>query len=303
MRRLVPAALLVAGLALASGQAAAQDMEPRAYSAAPIDTNFLVAGYVHLWGHASLDPALPITNVRADVDHYDIGYSRTLDLFGRQASAAVLLPFAKGTVTGDLQDNSRQATRDGLDDLRFRFATNLIGGPALTPGEFATRTPSPTLGTSLVVIAPTGQYNPERLVNISAHRWAFKPDLGLSVPYGKWFAEASTGVWLYTENHDFFGGHDRGQNPILSLQLHGGYNFRPGLWLAGDATYYRGGSTSIDGTAKNDLKESWRYGLTLSVPLGGGFSLKLAGSAWLTHENTGTFDIVSAALQYRWFDD
>jgi hypothetical protein len=295
--------VLAGGLIALPRRASAQDMEPRAYSAAPVGTNFLLGGYAHVWGHVSLDPALPISNVRADVDHYDLGYSRTLDLFGQQASAAVLLPFVKGTITGDLQDNTRQATRDGLDDLRVRFATNLIGGPALTPDEFARRVPTTTLGTSLVIVAPTGQYNPERLINISPHRWAFKPDIGLSQPIGNWFAEASTGAWFFTDNHDFFGGHVRSQDPIFSLQLHGGYNFRPGLWLAADATYYRGGSTSIDGIAKNDLKESWRYGLTLSAPLGGGFSFKFSGSAWLTHDNTGTFDIVTAALQYRWFDE
>jgi hypothetical protein len=303
LRQRVAIVVLIGGLVAEAHPAWAQDMEPRAYSAAPTGTNFLVAGYGRVNGHVSFDPALPITSVNAEINHYDFGYQRTFDLLGRSASAALLVPFVQGELTGQLQDQSREASRSGLGDLKFRFATNLLGGPALSPGEFARREPTTTLGTSLTVVAPTGQYVPQRLINISDHRWAFKPDIGLSQPFGDWFAEASAGVWLFTDNHDFFGGHVRGQAPIATLQLHGGYNFLSGTWLAADATYYRGGETSIDGVAKHDIKESWRYGVTLSVPLGAGFSVKVAGSNWLTHSNSGTFQVVGIAFQYRWFDD
>jgi hypothetical protein len=299
----VIAAFLTVGCVSGLDPAHAQDMEPRAYSAVPTGTNFLIAGYARSTGDVSLDPALPITNVRATIDFYNFGYQRSFALLGQSASAAVLLPFVDGTLTGKLQDQSRSVSRSGPGDLRLRLATNLLGGPALTPAEFARREPATTLGTSLVVVAPTGQYDPQRLINISSHRWAFKPEVGLSQPLGDWFADGSAGVWLFTDNHDFFRGHVRGQDPILSLQVHGGYNFRPGLWLAADATYYTGGQTSIDGVANHDSQAGTRLGLTLSLPLVAGFSLKLAGSTWLTAQNTGTFNAVGLTLQYRWFDD
>jgi hypothetical protein len=59
----------------------------------------------------------------------------------------------------------------------------------------------------------------------------------------------------------------------------------------------------VDGIDKNDFKESVRAGGTVSVPIIAGLSLKIAGSTWVTHSNTGTFDVVSVALQFRWFDD
>ena len=94
------------------------------------------------------------------------------------------------------------------------------------------------------MLAPTGQYDPQRLVNISSNRWAFRPEIGPSQPFGSWFAETSAGVWLFTDNNNFFGGHVRSQAPIEEIQIHGGYTFRPGLWLAADATYYTSGETS-----------------------------------------------------------
>ena len=50
-------------LALLSAAAIAQELEPRAYSNAPIGTNFALAGYGHFSGQVLLDPSLPVENV------------------------------------------------------------------------------------------------------------------------------------------------------------------------------------------------------------------------------------------------
>ena len=184
----------------------------------------------------------------------------------------------------------------------MRFAVNLLGGPALTPAEFLQRQPTTTVGTSLTIVAPTGQYDPQHLINISSNRLAFKPEIGVSQPLGNWFAEAYTGVWVFADNDDFFRGHVRSQAPLWAFQSHAGYNVRPDLWLAADATYYTGGETSIDGAAKHNTLATSRYGLTLSVPIGAGFSAKLAWSTWLSARNGGKFQTIGVAVQFRWFD-
>ena len=46
------------------------------------------------------------------------------------------------------------------------------------------------LGVSLKIIAPTGQYDPAKLVNWGINRWAFKPELGYSQRWGNWLAGA-----------------------------------------------------------------------------------------------------------------
>ncbi len=52
-------------LVTSTSSAAAQDLEPRAYSNTPIGLNFLIAGYAYTSGGVAIDPALPLKN--ADV--------------------------------------------------------------------------------------------------------------------------------------------------------------------------------------------------------------------------------------------
>jgi hypothetical protein len=294
--------VVVLGLVSAARLAHAQDMEPRAYSASPINTNFLVATYANAAGAASLDPALPISNVRGIVNSGFIGYDRTFDLFGNQASAAILIPAVKAHLRGDVFDASREITRLGMGDMLMRVTENLIGGPALTPAEFMQRQPSTTAGVSLTAVAPTGDYNPQHLINISSHRWSFKPEVGFSQPIDNWFVDGSAGVWLHTDNSDFFGGRARGQEPLWTTQAHAGYNFRPGLWLAADFTHYFGGDTVLNGVNNQDFQSVTRYGATLSVPIIDGLQTKLAWASWLTAHNGGRFSTWIFTLQYRWFD-
>jgi hypothetical protein len=284
------------------GAARGQDMEPHAYSATPINTNFLIANYTRTTGGVSLDASLPITDVKASINIGALAYDRTFDLFGDTASAAIIVPYLQGQVTGKVFTEGREVTRFGVGDIRLRFTDNFIGNPAQSPKEFAERTPTTTVGASLTILAPTGDYNPAHLVNIGSNRWAFRPGIGLSQPVGDWFVDAAAAAWLFADNHDFFQGHRRGQSPLILGEVHAGYNFRPGLWLAGDALYYSGGETSINGIASHDSESAWRYGLTLSVPVADGFSAKLAWASWLTAHNGGAFNTIGVSLQFRWFD-
>ncbi|HKT17199.1 MAG TPA: transporter [Stellaceae bacterium] len=285
-----------------AGGALAQDMEPRAYSAVPIDTNFLILGYRRITGAVSLNTALPVSNVRASINAGIVGYDRTFDLFGQAASAAIVIPYLRGTISGDVGGEGNKVARKGLGDIALRITQNLIGNPAQTPVEFLRRAPTTTLGVGLTALLPTGDYNSQHLINISTHRWTFYPEIGLSQPIGNWFVDGIAGVFVFTNNTDFFGGHVRGEDPLWVFQAHAGYNFGSDFWLAVDAMHYFGGTASLDGVSANNFQSVTRYGLTLSVPLGGGFSEKVSGGSWLTSRNGGAFDQISLTLQYRWFD-
>jgi len=294
---------LALALALSTAVAGhAQELEPRAYSASPAGTNFAIVSYAHASGDVLFDPSLEVTDAQARIDTLMAGYVRTFGLLGRSASLGALLPYVQGSLSGALSGAPTRVYRSGFGDARLRLALNMLGGPALTPEEFATREATTTLGASLSVVAPTGQYGSSRLINIGSNRWAFKPELGLSHPIGNWFVEATAGVWLFTDNTDFFGGNTRSQDPLAAYQLHAGYTFRPGLWIAADATYYTGGETSVNGTGRQDLQENSRYGLTLSIPFNARWSAKLAWATGLTTRIGGNFQTAFLALQYRWFD-
>jgi hypothetical protein len=204
-------------------------------------------------------------------------------------------------MSGNVAEEFQSIERAGWADVRARLAFNLLGGPALSPREFAARRPSTTLGTSLVVIAPTGEYDPAKLINISAHRWAMKPELGLSHPAGRFTLEGYAGVWLFTDNADFYGGSRREQAPMTTFQAHVAYTFRPRLWLAGSVTYYVGGHTTLDGVEKQDRQESSRLGLTLATPISRHFSLKAYWTNGVTVRVGGDFTTWGIAGQALWF--
>lgn len=292
------AALAVACL---TGTAPGQDLEPRAYSPAPLGTHFAVLGLGYSTGDVLLDPSVPITDVKADLGLGALGYAQTFKLAKRSASLTVTLPYVFGTVSGQIEEEFAETTRSGFGDGSARVAVNLIGGPALTRQEFARRKRVATLGASLLVKVPTGEYDPARLINIGMNRWSFKPELGLSVPAGKFDLDLYVGVWLFTDNPDFYGGQRRSQAPLLTTQAHASYTFRPGLWLAADATFYAGGRTTLDGIEMDDRQENSRGGITLAVPFAKAYSLKFSCSTGVSTRIGGKFTTFAMAVQYRWF--
>jgi len=264
---------LTAALALA-GRAQAQEMEPRAFSPNPVGMTFVLAGAARSTGGILTDPSLPVDDVNATIDAGLVGVGHTFSLFGQSANAGIVLPYLSGHFTGTIDGQDAEATRQGIGDTKIRISVGLVGAPAMTPAEFAKRTPRTTLGASLTLSAPTGEYHPDKLVNVGTNRWAFKPELGLSHPRGPWTFEATIGAWFFEDNDDFFGGRHREQDPLASIQGHVNYTFRPKLWLAFNATYYDGGRTTVDGVRKDDRQSNSRYGLTLSLPVGSSQSLK-----------------------------
>ena len=293
--------LLGLGLLLFCAAASAQQLEPRAYAPSPVDVNIAGVPYVYQTGSVITDPSLPIQNVDAKVNAAAVFYDRTFSFFGRSASALLTLPYVWAKATGDVFEQTRTVTRSGLADMGFRFSTNIFGGPAQSAEEFARTPPKTTLGASLNVSIPTGQYDGAKLINIGTNRWAFKPELGLSVPVGKWTFEFYTGVWLFTANDDYFGGHRRTQAAIPDLQGHVGYTFRPGLWLSLDGTWYSGGQTTVDGVALANRQSNTRIGATLAVPLGRLQGVKLAWSKGASVRFGQDFTTYGLTYQFRWF--
>jgi hypothetical protein len=211
------------------------------------------------------------------------------------------MPYVRGTFSGSFGEQSAEIGRSGLADTQVRLAVNLLGGPALTPAQFAVRTPEPTIGASLTLVLPTGQYDPAKLINIGTNRWGFKPEIGFSYPRGNWYFETYMGIWSYTENSVFFGGVRRQEDPIGSLQGHVSYTIRQRMWVAFDATYYAGGRTTTRDTRDPDFQANSRLGLTFSMPLGTHQSLKLAWSDGATTRVGGDFVSYGIAWQYLWF--
>jgi len=290
------------GLLFSVTTTCAQELEPRTYSPSPIGTHFLVATWAYLSGDVLTDSSLPISGVQARFNIYSLGYVSTFSLVGHTASFGIAAPFARGNVSGNVIDAPTQVHRAGLGDIRLRFAFNLFGNPPLPVEAFIRPQSTTSVGTSLTIVVPSGQYVASRLVNVGANRYSFKPEIGVSQPLGDWFVDGSAGVWFFTSNNNFFGGNQRSQAPLMAFQLHSGYTFRPGLWIAADFGYAAGGRTSVNDVPGEDRQANVRYGVTFSLPIARGWSTKLAYSHGLVTRAGGNFTSIALTLQYRWFD-
>lgn len=298
----IPAIVLLAAcalLAIAPG-ARAQDIEPRAYSNAPVGVNFLIAGYAYTRGGLAFDPASPLTDPDLDTSSAVFAYARVLDLWGRSAKFDVIVPYTWLDGTARFLGEPLQREVDGLADPRFRLSVNFLGAPALSLQDFASYEQDLIVGASLQISAPLGQYDPGRLVNIGTNRWSFKPELGISQALGPWTLEASAAASFFTDNDEFFGGQTRSQDPVYSLRGHAIYSFRSGMWASADATWFAGGRSMIGGVRGNDLQQNWRLGATLALPVNLRNSVKVYASSGVSARTGNDFDLLGLAWQHRW---
>lgn len=286
MRRAI--CLCLGALAIAGRIALAQDIEPRAYSNAPIGINFLGVGYAEA------------QSKQYRTGSEILGYSHVFALAGQSARIDVVVPYAQLTGTAPLGKQSVTRSIDGLTDPLVRLAVNLYGAPALNLEEFASYRQDLIIGASLTASIPWGEYDNRQLINIGANRWFLQPAIGASQAIGPWKLELAAAVTLFAENKDFFGGNTRSQDPVYSTQGHVIYGFSNGAWVSVDATYLTGGQSSINGRLNNDLQENWRFGATVAIPINRNNSIKLYASQGIYSRTGNGYDLFGIAWQYRW---
>jgi len=74
-------------------------------------------------------------------------------------------------------------------------------------------------------------------------------------------------------------------------------------WLGpGDATWFGGGRTTLNGALSNDLQQNSRVGATLAFPVDRYNSIKFALSSGVSARTGNSFDLIALAWQHRWGD-
>jgi hypothetical protein len=277
----------------------AQDIEPRAYSNAPVGVNFLIVGYAYTRGGVAFGPSLPITNPNLNTSSAVIAYARVLDLWGMSAKFDATVPYTWLSGTADYMGQTIARNVNGFANSTFRLSINLYGAPALTLKEFADYEQDLIIGASLRVNPPWSQYDDDKLVNIGTNSWSFKPQAGISKAMGPWTLEATAAVTYYTQNNDFYGGNTLSQSPLYSLQGHVIYGFKSGIWASLDATYFTGGRTTVNGVLNSDLEQNWRVGGTLAFPVDRANSIKFYASKGVAARTGDNYDLIGVAWQYR----
>lgn len=290
----------------------AQDLAPRAYIITPLHSNAVTLAWSFYTGALDFNGVVPVTNAKGTYSVPVFSYYHSLRFFGRSANIIAALPYGVGKFTGQVGENQGSIYRSGLLDFSARLSVNLIGGPAMEPQQFAKWKQKKILGASLKVVAPTGQYDPTKLINWGINRWAFKPEVGYSQRFaGNWVIDGYAGVWFYTENSQSFNRPfpvPQTLAPIGSFEGHLSYDFRRFGWLKGargwaslDGNFWWGGIASIYGIPNPNTKQtSSRLGGTISLPYSKHQSVKVSFSGGTYSRFGGDYHNLQVGWQYSW---
>jgi hypothetical protein len=295
-------------LVLAEASARAQELSPRAYLITPVRANAVTVANIFNDGDLHFEGTVPVTGATGRLNMPSVTLYHSLRFFGRSTNVAATVAYGVGTFQGTVVGAEIEAYRSGLFDSVFRFSVNLKGAPAMGPADFVKWRQKLLIGASLKVVAPTGQYDPTKLINLGANRWAFKPEIGLSRRWGNWILDAYAAVWFFTKNPEFFsrnqyfpGTQSQTQDPILAFETHLSYDFRPRLWVSLDANFWRGGRTSLNGVENPaTLQKCSRVGVTAAFPITHHQSIKVGYADGAYVRFGGDYRILSAAWQYSW---
>jgi hypothetical protein len=281
-----------------------QDLAPRAYLITPLHSNAITVSYGYYSGSLLFNGAAPITGATGTYSVPAITYYHSFGILGRSANFAVVVPYAVGTFQGNVIGVNQQIYRSGLVDTSFRLSINVRGGEAMNLREFRQWNQKSILGASVKIVAPSGQYDPTKLINWGSNRWAFKPELGYSRRWKDWVLDGYSGVWFYTTNPQDFslsGPQPQSEKPIGSLEGHLSFDLKPRLWFSLDGNYWFGGLTSLNGVKNiNTRQANSRIGLTTSLPVTKHQSVKISYNDGAYTRFGGSYQSVSVAWQYSW---
>ncbi len=302
MRRLTQDVVVLLVILAVSAHSHAQELAPRAYWPAPTGTNVAVVGYQHSQGDVLVDASAPIEGAEATLDFLSVTYQRTFGLWGRTASIQVNYPFVNGKAEAMVNGEFRERSISAAADARARLAVNLVGAPSMDGKAFGqlVANPKPQLGASVLISAPTGQYDADKLFNAGSNRWAVKPALGFILPLSRnWLAEGEMGVWFYEDNPNYQG-KTRRQEAVLSSEFHLVHVMRGGTWVSFDVNWYQGGAVTVgDGPKQAELQNS-RGGITLLHPFNRHHAVRLAASTGIESKIAGDFDSLTLGYMYIW---
>jgi len=278
----------------------AQELEPRALSNLPVGMNATVIGYGFASGNILFDPGLPLEDAMANF-HSIVGvYVRAINFFGLSGKVDVIVPYGIGTWSGVFTGVDTATSRSGFGDIRFRISFNFLGAPALKAKDFAEYRPDKISGFSLQIIAPTGQYFPDRLINLGSNRWVIKPQWGFAKHYEKWIWETYLRVWIFSNNNDFWGGNEIKQKPLYAIKFHSIRKFKNKSWLGLDLGYGNGARSIINDELKDNRTSTLRFGVSYAIPLGPQHNIKLTWVSDITLEKGADFDALGISYQYGW---
>ena len=268
-----------------------QDIEPKRWTSMPLGTNVIGVGMGHVFGDIEFDPLLQAENTSVTVNSIALQYVRPFKIGNKQARIDVMIPFSFAKWEGLLEGSSETIKRQGFADPRLRLSVNFIGPEAMTLKEFQTyKKENPvytTVGASIAVSFPFGQYYSDKLLNLGTNTFVIRPQIGMVHTWNSWSYELTTSVFFYTDNTDFYGNQTKSQKPLFAMQTHLTKQFKHAIWTALSFGYGLGGHSIVNQHKKNDERGNFLGGLSLGMPIYKRQSLKFSYGTTITFKDIG----------------
>jgi hypothetical protein len=291
--------LLLAASFCIAVPAQAQDLEPRLYINLPIDQNFIAASYFYSSGDVDLSSSSTISDASIQLEGSILGYSRTLALADKVAKFDIKSSYSCIAGNALFSGTRRYGEECGVGDTQARFSYNFLGPLAQKAKEFRLRPRELVVGSSVQVNMPTGDYDGDKILNIGTNRWYIRPEIGTSIPLGKWEIDLALGAKIFTDNNDSLGARLQ-QDPLYNAQIHLSYDIDRRQWLSLNMNYFWGGNTQKDGINAAPAQKNSRLGLTYSYALNSSYIAKAFYNKGVINRISNDSDTAGLALIYRY---
>jgi hypothetical protein len=282
-------------------QAWPQFTDAHSYDNTPVGINQLELGYAYTHSNTAIDTSLVITGAKLNLNQGTIGYTRYFGALHRLMWAEASVPV--GGLNGSISGTDIQGSITGAGDSSYQVAMLLKGGPALSVPQFENYKPTTIVGASLTITAPTGEYNPIKILNLGSKRWFFKPELALSYPFGpeqKWLVEAYFNSYFYTNNSSYHGSEILRQQPLPGVEGHISYSFNDYIWASLDTRYSFRGNTFVNDIDQGNGQRNFVLGSEISVSINDRNSLLFVFEDALVHRNGPAAVGFSVKYDYTW---
>jgi hypothetical protein len=279
----------------------AQFTEAHNYDNTPIGVNQFELAYAYAHANASIDTSLVVQGAKFNLNQGSISYARYFGFVHRLVWVEATVPLAG--LGGSVSGTTVQGSTTGVGDSSYSLAMLLKGGPALSVEQFADYKPTATVGISLSMSAPTGQYNPNQLLNLGSGRWSFKPEIALSHPFGpeqKWQLDAYANTCFFTDNTSYHGTEILRQQPLPGIEGHISYSLSNSLWVSFDTRYSFRGSTLVNGENQNNAQQNFILGSEVNVSLNRRSWLVFEFDKALVHTNGPALTGFAVRYNFTW---
>ncbi|MEG9437418.1 transporter [Edaphobacter sp. HDX4] len=296
--------IICLALAVLHTHASAQFTDPRTYQNTPVGINQLELAYAYVRSNTSIDASFVISGAKFNLNQGLVDYTRYFAFLHRMAWVEGSLPIAN--LSGSITGTNITGSTTGTGDSCYSAAILLKGGPALSPAQFANAVNTTSIGLSLSTTAPTGQYDPNKLLNLGSDRWSFKPEFAISKPFGpeqRWVFDTYANTYLYTDNTSYRGAEVLRQRALLGLEGHISYTLNDTIWASLDTRYSFRGNTTVSGVNQDNPQRNFILGteLVVSPNSRNSFTFEFAKAA--VHKNGPSLTGFTVKYDYIWGKD